>query len=1079
MKKTMLLLVALLFAGAQMLSAQRTITGTVISADDNLGIPGATVTVRGTTTGTSTDINGRFSLSVPTGATHLVFAFMGMETQEVEIGARTTIDVTLTSGAIGLDEFVVTGFGTVRRSAFTGTATAVSGEALASRTTSNVMNALEGNVAGIQMTSAGQPGTSGEIRIRGRGSISAGNNPLIIMDGVTFEGELSSINPDDIESITVLKDAASASMFGSRAANGVILITTKTGRNQAGFNVRFSQGFSSRSIQEYERVGPMEYYQLFWQSRRNTQMGAFVPATGLFWNPALEAAAGLNASNNLIADLGGFNITNVENNQIILPDGTINPNAFIPGTIANDLDWFAPLTRLGRRTELSVAASAATEDSDVRASFAFVDEEGYLIYSGFQRFSGRVNMNHRVNEWFRTTLNVHASTSTMQFTNDEGSASFVNPFFAARNMGAIFPVHAHELSTGTRLRNLAGEYFFDLNPGLGNSTRNGVPVAGRPMGGNRHVIAETMWNSRFQDRHAFGGLTSFTLQPVPWLSFTANTSYDLNLLTTQVGENAIIGDGAPQGRANTLRTSIETVTAQQLINFNRSFGRHTLDVVAGHEFYIWNRTELYAMRATEIVPNNPNLSNYVTTLSLTGFEDAYRLQSFLLRANYSFMDRYAFSASIRRDGSSRFHPDNRWGNFWSVGAGWRIDQEQFMSNVTWLHLLRLRASYGQVGNDAGISLYAFQPIFLISALAGTGTNNADFPGVRQTSFGAPDLVWESNNSFDIGLEFGFRWGLRGDLVFFNRQSENLLFNVRLPGQAGLPSSNRLENIGTMRNRGFEIELAYDFRAGDFTWTPSINISHTQNKITRMAFEGQAITTGHFRWAAGHSIYDIFTREFRGVDPRDGRALYTWNTGEFTDRVAPTAQNHRVIEGDTFALAGAAAEMTYTGHNAMPTLIGGFTNTFTWRGFDLSILTTFQLGGYVFDNTYQNMFNANSGTGGALHIDAANAWSHPGHETNVPRLGSAFHNDHVIASTRWLTSGSFLSIRAINFGYNIPREWANRIHLSSARVFFSAENLAMFSHRQGLNPQQTFSGLVSNAEGFIPARLITVGVNLNF
>jgi len=1079
MRKTILLFVCLLLAGAQVLQAQRTITGTIISADDNLGIPGATVTVRGTTTGTSTDFSGRFSLNVPATATHLVFAFMGMETQEIEIGGRTSIDVVLQGDATMLDEFVVVAYGVQRRGTFTGSATTVGREQLERRTVTNVANALQGNVAGLQMTSgSGQPGDGGEIAIRGFGSINAGNNPLIIVDGATMPSgtSLASLNPDDIASITVLRDAASAALYGSRAANGVILITTRTGRtDRSSFSATFTQGFTSRGLREYETVGPEDFYRLNWQGLRNSRF------LGGAWDESMLEAHGLWASNNLIDPVLQYNITNVPNHLVVLPDGRFNPDAHILPGIIPSLDWFDPLERLGTRSELTLSASMANERSDLRASLGYMTEQGWINPSSFQRLSARVNMNHRVNDWLRTGLNVRAVHSEQRSVNAATATGLGNFFARARNMGPIFPVWAHDLRTdqvmyhpiyGTRLWDFGEE-----NPLHGSIDQNGNPLM-RPFGGSRHVIAELLMNSDVNNRFEVGGRGFVELSFLRDFTFTANFAQDEIFFFRDNRRNPYVGDGrGPNGDFSVNRHRTSMFTANQLLNWNRSFGGHHIGVLLGHESYRWDFFSTSGLR-DGVGEQDRVLNNYIHLRSLTGFTDAYRLESYFSRVTYSWNDRFFGSASWRTDGSSKFSPQTRWGQFWSVGAGWRLDKESFLQGVAEIQMLKLRSSFGQIGNDAGIGYYAWQAIYDM----GPVFNNAGEVGARWGSLGGLDLTWESSNSFDVALEFGLRSGFRGYVEFFHRQSSNLLFEVPVPVHFGFAPGVALQNVGTMFNRGFEMDVSYTLRRGDFSWTPRLVLTHFRNRITRLTTDDpdEAISAAPFRLKVGHSRFEYWLREWYGVDPADGRALYVW------DPEAPNAHvaaNIRVIGTDTFALNPAVAREGFHG-SPIPAVMGGFTNTFTWRNFDLSILLTYQIGGQLLDRIHTSLmdFDHSGNPGRALHVDLLNAWRQPGDITNVPRIDGdgtvrswANHSN----STRFLTSASYLQLRSINFGYNLPREFANRMRLSGARVFFSAENMHMFAARRGMNPIQRFSGIVSHDDAFTPARTFMVGLNVNF
>ncbi|MCL2417508.1 MAG: SusC/RagA family TonB-linked outer membrane protein [Bacteroidales bacterium] len=1074
MKKTRFYLVLLLLAWTQMLLAQRTITGTVISADDRQGVPGATIMVRGTTLGTTTDVMGRYSLNVPADATHLVFAFMGYATQEIEIGGRATIDVTLQGDATILEEFIVTAYGVVRRGTFTGSASTVGSEQLAARSVTNVANALQGNVAGLQMTSAsGQPGETGDIRIRGFGSINASNDPLIILDGAPITASaFAGLNPDDVASMTVLKDAAATALFGSRAANGVIMITTKTGRHdQSRFQVQFTTGVVSRGIREYEMLGPEQTYEMFWLTRRNELLGTGAAVASM----ANLDAHNLTASNTFMENIR-YNITNVPDNMIVLPDGRFNPNAQINPFVASDLNWFDPATRLGNRTTFNVSTSMSNDRSDMRVSLSYLTEEGYIRNSAFNRLSARLNMNHRVNDWIRVGLNVNVMGSSQEsiFTTNLNNE---NIFASARSIARIFPVHAHDLSrpwgTCTFIRDENGNPIFDFGNAMRPNATIGPNGAGilRPTMAARNSIAELLLDSRHSTRNELGGRAFVELSFLEDFTFTTNLMQDRRFFNTENTQSSLVGSAAPDGRTSRTQTLRTTTTVNNLLNWNRTFGRHSISALVGHEAHIYVFNFLYLRKDGEILPGNPQLDNYVTIHSAFGHQDNYRLESYLSNVTYSWDDRFFGSASWRTDGSSKFARQSRWGQFWSLGAGWRLDREDFIRRTGIFPFLKVRASYGQIGNDGGISFYAWHALYSL----GPSFNNAEEPGMRITSLGGENVVWESSDNFSAAVEFGTRWGVRGTIEFFHRQSTNLLFNVPIPFQHGLPAASELMNVGTMFNRGWEFEFAYDFRSrNDFQWTPSIVLTTFTNRITRLPESERefGIITGNMKMMEGFGIYDFYLREFRGVDPRDGRALYTWDGVETTQL--------RYIDGEYLTVDHNRALRSFSGHSAIPDLIGGLTNTFRWRGFDLSILTTFQIGGYVVDGVY-NTLMATGASSSAFHPDILNSWRYPGQITNIPRndRSSTVSLQTEATSTRHMTPASFFQLRSINFGYNLPQDFVQRMGLSRARAFVSAENLLLVAYRQGLNPTQRFTGLANAADGFIPSRFFMVGVNVNF
>jgi TonB-linked SusC/RagA family outer membrane protein len=513
------------------------------------------------------------------------------------------------------------------------------------------------------------------------------------------------------------------------------------------------------------------------------------------------------------------------------------------------------------------------------------------------------------------------------------------------------------------------------------------------------------------------------------------------------------------------------------LTWNKNFGKHHFDALAGHESYKWDYYYLGGSRSG-MDDRDLVLNNYLTLRSLSGYHDKYRLESYLSRVNYSYDDKYFGSVSLRRDGSSKFHADSRWGTFWSIGGGWRLDKEQFFKGISEIQMLKLRSSYGQVGNDAGIDYYVWQATYDM----GPTYNNAGEVGALQGSLGGVGLTWESSNNFDLAVEFGLKTGIRGHVEFFNRQSNNLLFDVPIPMHYGLPSASGWQNIGTMYNRGIEVDVSYTLRKGDFSWTPRLVLTHFKNQITKLTTDDpdEAISLSPRRLKVGHSIYDFWLRQWHGVDPADGRALYVWDPEAANARAAA---NIRVIGTDTFALNPAVALEAYSG-SAIPKISGGITNTFTYKNFDLSILLTYSVGGKLLDRIYTELMTVegNAGGGKHMHKDLLGAWKQPGDISDIPRVddfSNSFSWGNTSNSTRWLTSSSYLQLRAINLGYSVPRDYTRKIGLSGARVYFSAENLAMFCARQGMNPIQRFSGTVSNDDAYTPAKTIMFGINVNF
>lgn len=1051
MKKHLMMFVLFMVTGLFAIGQTVQITGLVTSSEDGLPMPGVTVKVQGLTVGAVSGSDGVYTLQVPGTATALEFSFIGMQNQVVPINGRTRINVTLMPDLVAMDEVVVIAYGTARRETFTGAAAQIDSKKIETRPVTNVTSAIEGTNPGIQMTSAsGQPGSAQDLRIRGFGSVSASNAPLYVVDGVPYTGTIANLNSNDIASISILKDAASTAIYGNRAANGVVMITTKRGnKDRSTMNFTMTQGVSTRAIPEYSRVGALEYYPLMWESNYYSQVFAATPVA--------PATAALNATNNL-KTLVGYNITNVADNAIVGTDGLLNANASILGDYASDLDWQDPIMRTGHRSDYGLTFNGGNDKSDYYVSMGYLNDKGYVLKSDYRRFTGRINVNTQARKWMKTGLNISGTMTNSNTAVTGGGTSYVNPFFFTRNMGPIYPVNAHDPLTGDYLIDEAGEYIYDLG--------NLVGLPPRPAGASpgRHVVAETLWNDDLYRRNVLSARTYMDISFLKDFKFTINLSSDVSAYNYSGFENKIVGDGAPAGRGERLNSLTTNYTINQLLNYSKTlFGDHSVQLLLGHESYDYTYNYLRGFRQGLIVDGNTELVNFTTTNDLESYTDKYRSEGYFTRLNYDFQEKYFFSASYRRDASSKFYSENRWGDFWSVSAAWRLDTEDFIKSISWIDNAKLRASYGSTGNDAGIGYYAWQALYNI------GVNNANEPGFLQASLSNETLTWESNNAFDIALEFGALNRITGTLEFYHRVSSNLLFAVPLPSSSGITSQD--QNIGEMFNRGIEARIGVDIvKKSNFTWNIDMNVSTVRNEITKLPQE--EIISGTKKLMVGHSIYDFWLRDYYGVDPADGSALYDANIKDF----ATQGTNLRIInEVDTVSISENNAKYHYSG-TAIPDLMGGITSSFTYKSFELSILGTFQIGGQIYDGAYASLMHAGN-YGNALHVDILDRWQKPGDITNVPRLDYSKRTPFGAASDRWLVDASFFNIKAVTLSYTLPVSLVQQANISGARVWLSGENLYLINSRSGLDPQASFAGTSDNL--YTPSRILTAGVNISF
>lgn len=952
--------------------------------------------------------------------------------------------------AQALEEVVVVAFGTVKKEAFVGSATQIKAEDIAGRSLTNITQALDGASAGVQISSgSGQPGSGASVRVRGIGSVTSSNEPLYVVDGVIFTGNLSTINANDIASFTILKDAASTSLYGSGASNGVIIITTKKGSiGKSRITLDVSQGISQRSIPEYERINAQQYYPVMWQALRNSlSISGNTP----------EATANQTATNTIFNQLGN-NPFNVPNNQIVGTDGLLNPNAKL---LYTDLDWQDELVQTGYKSNIDFSYRGATETTDYFVSLGYLEDEGYIINSDFERVTARININSQLKDWFKTGLNLSGSTSVSNQAVDgaASSNSFVNPFRTTRVMGPIYPVFQHDPVSGAFILDSNGKRIFDAGDRPGQTRAAG----GSP---GRHPIQENLLNVDKDDNFSVNARTYAEVKFLKDFTFTTNVSFDRQHFNNEGFQNPIIGDAAPSGRASRDAITTTSITFNQLLNYSKVIGKHNFSALAGHESFELERNFLSGTRQEQIVEGNTELINFVTTVDLDSNTRELTREGFFGRGNYDYDNKYFVSGSIRTDGSSRFSKDVRWGTFWSVGGAWRISQENFLKDVSWIDELKIRSSYGEVGNDSNLDNGALS-FFAFQTLAGLGFNNAAEAGTVLTSPGNSELTWETNTQTDVAVEFSlFKGRLSGSVEYYNRDTDDLIFDVPLPVSSGFDSAPR--NIGSMFNRGVEISISADiFKGENFRWNFTANASTIKNEFTKLPQD--EIITGTKKLVVGRSIFDYWLRDWYGVDPADGSALYIPTEAAITANGADI----RTVNGTVVTTNQNNGKFDFVG-TAIPDLFGSFQNTFQYKGFSFSTLFTYQIGGETYDTNYAAIMSAGT-YGTALSTDILKAWKKPGDITNVPRMDVTKTAQFNAASDRWLVGSDFLSLRQVSISYDFPQSILEYLGVDGFKLYANGENLFSITSRKGLEPNQNFNGTTQNR--FTPARVLTLGINL--
>jgi len=1096
MMKRLSMILASLFLFVGLALAQTTVKGTVVTYEDNEPIIGASIQVVGATNiGTITDVNGAFTLQVPAGRTTLRITYVGMEPLEVAVSSK-PLRIQLRNDANDLDEVVVVAYGTQKKTSLTGSIQEVKSEAIELRPTSSVASALEGTVTGVQVNSTyGAPGSDPSIRIRGIGTVNGSSSPLYVIDGVPYGGNISDLNPQDIESMSVLKDAASAALYGNRASNGVILITTKKGKQgKLNISVDIKQGTYSRGVPEYDRMNARQFMEAEWLNMRHDRMA----------NKGEDmATAGAYASANLITDRLYFNIFNVADNALFTSDGKLVNNAQIKGTIGEDLDWEDQSVRNGYRQEYNISANGATEKADYFLSLGYLDENGYLKDSGFDRISGRAAINVQPKKWFKTGLNVNVSHQNFTNTNGDSDASYTNVFMYSRQISPIYPVHLHDVNTGEYILDEFGQKQYD---GASYTDANGNIILTRNQYSDRHVLWENELNYDKTVRNTINGVAYADIY-LPY-NFTVTLKGNMNVRHNEnyTYNSAVIGDGkGNNGRAKRVNYRYKNYTFQQQLHWNHEYGKHSVDALLGHENYHYTYDYTYLYKTNQIFEGKGFLTNFTEMTTMEEYNNTYRTESYLARARYGFDNRYNVEASFRRDGSSKFHKDARWGNFWSVGANWVISNEQFMKKADWVNYLKLRADFGEVGNDAGSGYYGYMALY-----------DNDKGNFYISQLPNPDLKWETSQSWGIGLDGRLFNRLNFTIEYFDKRNKDLLFDVYQPLSAGGTSeyaeSVVTKNIGTISNRGWEISADVDvFKNKDWRINVGANVTLLKNKVTKLPEQNKdGILSGSHKIVEGKDRYAWFTYTWEGIDTKNGYSLYKFDDENYnftldgktygnefkedgtTKTTAITEGNMDavvVINGVPYTYMTTYAKREFHG-TAIPTAYGSFNFNISWKGLTLATLFTYQLGGKVMDGVYSSLMSISGTAPSNLHKDLLGAWraedATADHTVNPngipvingsPLLGKSLSANLNSTSSRWLTSASYLILKNINLSYQLPKNLVRKIDLDGITLTATCENLFTKTARKGMNPQQSFSG--SQVNYLVTPRVFSFGVNVKF
>jgi TonB-linked SusC/RagA family outer membrane protein len=969
--------------------AQRSISGK-ITDESGESVPGVNVIVKGTTNGTTSDIDGNYRLSVPEEGGALVFSFIGLATKEMTIGARSVVDVKMDSDTKQLSEVVVVGYGTSLKKEMTGAVSTVSAESLERLPTLSPDQALQGLASGVFVTGAsGAPGGGISVRVRGQTSISASNQPLYVIDGVIIQSGnlvrdavggqtqnvLNTLNPQDIESMQVLKDAASTAIYGARAANGVVLITTKRGKaGKAQFDLKAWTGVATPTRLVEKLTGPEQIM--------------------------IENEAYLNDN----------------------PGAAPRPNSFYGWDGTTDTDWVDLLFDNARISEYQLSASGGSEKFKYYLSGNYRDEDGVLLGSGFKRLTTRANLDYNATDKLSIGTSINFTNSFQDVTQND------NNIYGAYSAALLTPNYRASRDPET------GEYVDAL------------------IGFNTNALRAAEQSKQEYTTTRFIGNVNASYNILPGLDFRTDVSYDWIYLREDIYIPSTTSQGRGGNGIGNYNTSDNgTYIIEPTLRYNNSFGLSKFSGVLGTTF---QETTYFTGSVAGQGYARPSLEYITSAATITGgdsFTDQYSFQSLFGRVNYSFDEKYLASVSVRRDGSSRFGPDKRYGLFWAVSGGWNFSEEEFF-DVPFIEFGKIRASYGVTGNDR-IGNFTY-----IGAWTG-GANYLDQPASAPSQIENPELQWEESTSVDFGLElalFKSRLNMNGGV--FRQTTNNLLFNDQVPWTTGFDAVQR--NIGTVLNEGIELDFnGILVDAGDFKWNISFNIAFLRNEVTELANDEPILQGFSSAIIEGEPLNTFYGLKWLGVDPATGNSIF-----QDTDGNGLINADDNVVFGDY-----------------APDYLGGISTGLSFKGITLDVFLQFVQGVDVYNNTRQ--FSENVSANWGLSDAVLRRWQQPGDVTDIPRASQTSSRDFTTDNSRYLSDGSYMRLKNITLAYNFPASILSKIGVRSLRVYGMAQNLITWTAYNGGDPEiSTFGAGTNTSAGtdFLTQpqnKMYSVGINI--
>ncbi|MCC3152695.1 TonB-dependent receptor [Hymenobacter sp. BT770] len=1045
----------LAFVAHDLQAQSRTVSGAVVGSD-GASIPGVTVIVKGGNQGTSTDSDGKYSLSVPEGATTLVYSFVGYDNKEVAIGNQSTINVTLKVNPTGLDEVVVVGYGTQSRRDLTGNVATVSGKQIATAPVQSFDQALQGRASGVNITTPnGLLNNPPVIRIRGVNSINLSSAPLIVIDGIpAFSGNssavgsvpnnpLSNLNPADIESMEVLKDASATAIYGSRAAGGVILVTTKKGKKgQSHVSYDTYVGWT-KPVRLYDVMGAQDYV-----------------------NVKNEAVRNLNANQKSVGGAGanveGFKLTDANGNSA-------------------DTRWYDYIYRTGFSQAHNLNFSGGTDKTNFYSSVGYTNQKGMLVRNDFKRVSARLNVDHKVFNNFTVGMRVGYS-NTQNSSPNSGSASGAGGAFGTAGLGRLPLVLPPNIAPfnpdGSYNTSGAG---IGPGPNINPTSSTGAPL----LPGYYNPLVDLENNYFNSEGSEIQGSVYADWEILKGLNL--RTSYGINNISFEdkAFYTAIAGDGfSGGGEADNYYRTNKRWNWQNTAQYDHSFGeKHNFSFLLGNE---QQYTDILRWGASRTAVADPFFTSYqgnFTNISAAGnFQGANYLVSFFGRMNYNYDHKYLATVNVRRDGYSAWA--KKYGNFYGASLGYVVSEEDFWKNSSFapaFSFLKITGSIGNVGNNQGIADYAALQTYS-SGLYGSNAT-LYFSGA-----GNPSLTWETSKKTDLGLSFGFfQDRLRGDFAYYQNLVDGLILDVPQAPSKGIPGNTILGNVGSMRNTGIELNLTYNaIQAKDFTWTVSGNVTTLKNRVLGLATEGQRIGTATSLETAnytqvGHSVGEILAVPSLGVNPANGRRMIQKADGTVV-QYEHLGSGWTTMDGKPATAPNQLVDGIYYGPT-LPTYYGGFDNTFRYKAFDLGLFVQFSGGNYIYNGTKSGLHDQRFWNNDK---DILDHWTESNHNAKWPRVvfGDNVSNGSTIVMSSNVEKGDFARLRQVSLGYSFSQSLLTRLNVASARIYVQAQNAALLTKYSGIDPEistngssNTGAGVDRNSVG--QARTYTVGFNIGF